>query len=314
MLIEFLKSRLTLEIWFPLALFFFCGTAAAQTAFEITPDVDRLIRSGLYDMYMCDFNSADQKFDDLIHRFPEHPIGYMYKAEVVWWKALRAKNNRSLSDAFERYTERAIEKGQTLVKKNPSDFYGTLYLASAYGNLTRFRVTVTKSYWGAMRAGMKGNEYNKAACALKEGYVDCLIGMGAYNYFTGSLPAVIKPFAWMLGARGDKDEGLKQLELAAQKGEYGQAEAKIVLLGVYYNEKRFEAYKNSLISLVDEYPANHVFYMWLADFYISQKNPEEGIRFFTELIKRGSESSRTKISMEHAQSERGRLEKMKAAG
>ncbi|MEW5978532.1 MAG: hypothetical protein AB1898_22275 [Acidobacteriota bacterium] len=283
------------------------GSLAGQTPFALTPDVDRIIRSGLDHMYHLDLQAADRQFDELVRRFPDHPIGYMYKAELVWWQALRDKNNKKLQDRFDEYTDKAIDAGNALIKKSPGDFHGHLYLASAYGNRTRFKVTVTKSYFGAMRSGMKGNDQNQQACALRPNYVDCLIGIGAYNYFAGSLPAVIKPFAWMLGARGDREQGLKQLELAAAKGEYGQTEAKIVLLGVYYNEKRFDDYHRLLTALIDQYPSNHVFYMWLADFFINQQKLDEGIQYFSNLIKKGH-SQGIKISLDYANREKSRLE------
>jgi tetratricopeptide (TPR) repeat protein len=280
----------------------------AQRQFEMTPEVDRLIRVGLNDMYNYDLNAADKKFDELIRRFPVHPIGYTHKAMVVWWKALCDRKNKILEETFDRYIDEAIVKGQAILNKNQNDFYARLYTAAAYGNRTRFKATITRSYLAALRSGLKGHEHNKAALALRKDYIDCLIGTGAYNYFTGSLPIVIKPFAWMIGARGDKDKGIAQLELAAQKGEYGQTEAKTVLLGIYFNEKRFEDYKEMLISLIDQYPANPVYYVKLADFFIDQKKLDEGIQFFSELVKRGSNQAGLKISKEYASYEKGRLE------
>jgi hypothetical protein len=264
-------------------------------------------------MYHYDLNAADKKFDELIRRFPEHPIGYMHRAMVIWWRALCDRKNKSLEEAFDRYIDEAIAKGQAILNKDQNDFYARLYTAASYGNRTRFKATITRNYFGALRSGLKGHEHNKEASALRKDYADCLIGTGAYNYFTGSLPVVIKPFAWMIGARGDKDKGIAQLELAAQKGEYGQTEAKTVLLGIYFNEKRFEDYKELLINLVNQYPANPVFYLKLADFFIDQKNLDEGIQFFSELVKSGSNQAGLKIFKEYASYEKGRLELEKKA-
>ena len=95
--------------------------AHAQTQFEITPEVDRLLRNGLNKMYRYDLKEADESFDELVRRFPEHPIGYMHKAEVVWWHALRDNKNPKLEADFERYTDLAINKGDNLLKKNPKE-------------------------------------------------------------------------------------------------------------------------------------------------------------------------------------------------
>jgi tetratricopeptide (TPR) repeat protein len=290
--------------------------AHAQTQFEITPEVDRLLRNGLNKMYSYDLQEADESFDELVRRFPDHPIGYMHKAEAVWWHALRDNKNEKLETAFEQYTELAINRGHSLLKKNPKDFYALLYVAAAYANRTRYNAYIKKSYYQAMRAGMKGYDFVGPAQTLRPKYVDCLIGTGAYNYFAGSLPAFIKIFSWMFTQGGDKGKGIQQLELAAQKGEYGQTAAKMVLLGVYYNEKRFEDYQRLISELIEQFPTNPVFVMWLADFHIRQRNLDEGNQRLTLLLDKAKTASRSKLSLAQIHYEKGRvlLEKKSADG
>jgi hypothetical protein len=295
-------------------LFSSAPVAHAQTQFEFTPEIDRVLRSGLNQMYRYDLQEADESFDVLVRRFPEHPIGYMHKAEVIWWHALRDNKNLTLEADFERYTEIAINKGHYLLKKNPKDFYALLYVAGAYGNRTRYHVYINKSYYRAMRAGIKGYDFISPAHELRPDYKDCLIGTGAYNYFAGSIPTLIKIFAWMFTQGGDKEKGIQQLELAAQKGEYGQIVAKMVLLGVYYNEKRFEDYQRLTLELIEEFPTNPVFVMWLADFYVRQGKRDDGDQQLTLLLDKGKTASRSKLSLAQIHYERGRLLLEKKSG
>ena len=87
------SSELDLLTWSLIVVLFLLFSSAriahAQTQFDFTPEIDRLMRSGLNKMYSYDLKEADESFDELVRRFPEHPIGYMHKAEVVWWHALR---------------------------------------------------------------------------------------------------------------------------------------------------------------------------------------------------------------------------------
>ena len=281
--------------------------AHAQTQFEITPEVDRLLRNGLNKMYSYNLREADESFDELVRRFPDHPIGYMHKAEVVWWHALRDNKNEKLETAFEQYTDRAINKGHSLLKKNPNDFYALLYVAGAYGNRTRYNAYVNKSYYRAMRAGIKGYDFVRPAQALRPNYVDCLIGTGTYNYFAGSIPTLMKIFAWMFTQGGDKEKGIQQLELAAHKGEYGQIAARMVLLGVYYNEKRFDDYQRLTSVLIDQFPTNPVFVTWLADFHIRQRRLEEGNQKLAFLLDRVKTAPGSKLSLAQIHYEKGRV-------
>jgi hypothetical protein len=78
-------------------------------------------------MYSYDLNAADKKFDELIRHFPEHPIGYTHKAMVVWWRALCDTKNKSLEEAFDRYIDEAIAKGQSILNKDQYDFCPALH-------------------------------------------------------------------------------------------------------------------------------------------------------------------------------------------
>jgi predicted Zn-dependent protease len=307
------SCRLGLLLSLGLVLFQSSLAAQVRPPLEITPELDKLLNTALAEMYRYELDSADQKFDELVRQFPDHPIGYMHKAEVVWWRALRDNKNRSLQSTFERYTEEAISKGDRLTKQNPKEFYAFLYTAGAYGNRTRYHVYITRKYYPAMRAGMRGYDYIKSAYKLRNSYVDCLIGIGAYNYFAGALPAVIKIFAWMFAEGGDKDKGIEQLQAAAQKGEYGQTAAKMVLLGAFYNEKRFDEYRHLLISLIEQFPTNPVFITWLADFYQRQNKPAEGVASLNDLLHQSNNDIRGALATAQLQFEKARLELEKRA-
>ncbi len=269
-------------------LLLFCPVAAkgqSKAFFYGDAKADALIWQGLRLSYNLEYVSADRVWDELIRMYPEHPAGYVYKAALVWWKCTGDRQNESLHTLFDSLTKLAIQKGTTWIEKNPNDKQGFAYLASAYGNASRFNVTVTHSYLAALRNGKKAMKYIEIAHQLDPNFYDTYVGLGAYNYFTGALPGVIKPFAWLLGARGNKDEGIKQLLMAAEKGEYARTEAKIVLLSVYYSERRWDDYQQLLESLMEQFPQNNILYMWATNNYIGMKRWDQGIAFFSKLEK-----------------------------
>ena len=287
-----------LGLWLP---------AAAQGLLETHPDLGRQLREGLQLLYGYDLDRADRVFSQMVIDHPDRSIGYVYRAEIFWWKALLDKRNKRLARSFERYTNQAIDKGKALLKKDEGDFYAWLYLAKAHANRSRFKVTVTRSYLGAMLAGLRGRYHNQQAAELRPGYIDCLIGIGGFNYFSGALPAVIKPFAFLIGVRGDREEGLRQLETVAQKGEYGQTTAKIVLLGVYYSERRFDDYSDLLFRMIDQFPSNPVFYEWLANDFIHRKRVDEGICLFNRWIEEANGDGAPGRPLEFLEKQRDRL-------
>ena len=269
---------------FPQTTGYFYGDAKA----------DAIIRHGLPLSYNLEYAAAGKAWDELIQLYPEHPAGYVYKAALIWWQAVEDRQNKNLEDQFDTLTKTALEKGMSWLQKNPRDKLALAYVASAYGNATRFDATVTRSYYSALRNGQKGHKYVMMAHDIDNNFYDTYIGLGSYNYFTGALPAVIKPFAWLLGARGNREEGIRQLLLASEKGEYAQTEAKVVLLSVYFSEKRWDDYERLLQALMKEYPQNHVFYMWASNYFIMSRRWDKGIAVF--------KSVESLISSDHSES------------
>src|SRR5207237_6150185 len=108
-----------------------------------------------------------------------------------------------------------------------------------YGSYARFQVTQKEAYFGALRAGLRAHDYSEQVFALDKDYYDIYVGLGAFNYFTGTLPAVIKPFAWLFGASGDKNVGVDQLQTAIQKARYSRTEARIVYYSALLSNKEY---------------------------------------------------------------------------
>ena len=288
-----------LGLWFP---------AVAEGHLETHTDLARELREGLQFLYQFNLDRADGVFAQMVEDHPSRPIGYVHRGEIFWWKALLDKRNKQLGRSFEQYTTQAIDKGKALLKKDPEDFYAWFYVAKAYANRSRFKVTVTQSYLGVILAGLKGKYYSMQAAVLRPDHIDCLIGIGGFNYFSGALPTVIKPFAFLIGARGDQEEGVRQLETVAQKGEYGQTTAKIALLGVYYSESRHGDYRDLLFHMIDQFPSNPVFYEWLGNFFIERKQSDDGIRVLNRWIKGAGRDGAPRRPLEFLEKQRDRLQ------
>lgn len=285
------------------------GLPAEDRGFlETHPELGLQLREGLQLLYRYDLEQAERVFARMVKDHPDRPIGYVYLGEIFWWKALLDKRNKQLARSFEKHTRRAIHKGKALLKKHDTDFYARIYLAKAYANRSRYKVTVTGSYLSAMLAGLKGRYHNALAAELRPDYIDCLIGIGGFNYFSGALPAVIKPFAFLIGARGDRELGLRQLETVAEKGEYGRTTAKIVLLGVYYSERRYHDYSDLLFRMIEQFPSNPVFYTWLGDAFVQRKQVEEGIGVFNRWIEEAGRDGAPRRPLKFLEIEKDKLE------
>src|SRR5262245_2297094 len=269
---------------------------------------DQLIRGSMRANYDLQFEQSRKLRQKLQEKYPDHPAGYPLSAESYWWEAQADPKNKEGEQRYDAAQKSAAEKGVEALKH---DTYARIellsYLASSYGSLARFQVTRKSAYLSALRAGMKALRYARQVHEMDPQYYDVYTGLGAYNYFTATLPAVIKPFAFLIGVRGEKELGFEQLHIAMEKSRHSQTEAKIVYYSVLLEEKRYADALRLLEELMKEFPDNFVFYDWASSLFEMQHKHADGIQYFGSLADRQLERSTTlakhalisKASLEH---------------
>jgi hypothetical protein len=109
------------------------------------------------------------------------------------------------------------------------------------------------------------------------------VGIGAYNYFTGKIPGILKPFAFLLGARGDATLGLQQIRTVIEKGRYARTEGKIVLFTALMKDGAYAESFRVLQGLMTDYPENTALYAWVTQWYVDQEKEADGIAYFEKL-------------------------------
>src|SRR5207253_6287962 len=73
---------------------------------------------------------------------------------------------------------------------------------------------------GTARAGVRAREHLFRAVQLDPELADAYTGLGLYNYYVDTLSAIAKILRFFMGIPGgSKREGMRQLELAMEKGE-----------------------------------------------------------------------------------------------
>src|SRR5215471_79894 len=254
---------------------------ATGNALYDDPVADRLIRTAMETTYQLRLTEARAAARELQERYPDHPARFLIMRETYWWEAQGDPENEKIEEAYYRAQEIAQKKAESAVnagKYAPAEV--TAYLASAHGSYARFEVTQKGSHYHALRAGLRAHKYAEQVYALDKNYYDIYVGLGAFNYFAGTLPSVIKPFAWLLGAHGDKNLGVEQLRTAMEKARYSRTEARIVYYTALLSNKEFASAFPVLEGLMTDYPDNFVLYGWASEWFREQKKNSEGVQYF----------------------------------
>lgn len=272
------------------------------------PAADRLIRETLGATYSLQFARARASSKLLQERHPDHPAGYNLMAETFWWEAQTDPGNEAVERAYLQANELAQQRAEAALKAGKYARSELLSgMASAHASYARFQITQKNAYLNALRAGLRARTFGDEARQLDPENPDLLVGAGAYNYFTGALPAAIRPFAIAIGLRGDKDLGRRQLQTAVERSRYANTEARIVLYTALTEDSQFQDSFPVLEKMIAEFPDNHVFFLWASDWFARQGRLADGAAYFERLYER--QAKRAPVVGGYALLEKAQLQK-----
>ncbi|HLH32563.1 MAG TPA: GtrA family protein [Terriglobia bacterium] len=267
---------------------------------------DRLIRTATESTYMLHLSDARTAAHDLQRKYPDHPAGFLIEAETFWWEAQEDPGNKKIENDYYRAQNVAQQKAERAVQA--AKYYKPellAYLASAYASYARFQVTQKDSYFTALRAGLKAHDYAEQVYALDKNYYDIYVGLAAFNYFSGTLPSMIRPFAWLFGANGEKSVGINQFQTAMEKARYSRTEARIVYYSALLSNDEYAGAFPILEKLIADYPDNFVLYDWAEEWFHEQKK-WEGSTYFEQIYEK--QARRSPLMAQYALLEKASLQ------
>ena len=268
---------------------------------------DALVRSATQSTYMLRLTDARAATHELERRYPDHPAGYVLETETYWWEAQEDPGNSKIEDSYYRAQQVAREKAEQALQA--AKYYKPellAYLASAYGSYARFQITQKGVSLGSIRAGLKAHDYAVQTYELDKNYYDIYVGLGAYNYFAGTLPPMIKPFAWLIGAKGDKDLGISQMQTGIEKARYSGTQARIVYYSALLSNKEYASAFPILEKLTVDYPDNFVLDDWAEIWFQQQKKLSDGIEYFERAYEK--QAGRSPLMAQYALLDKGDLQ------
>ncbi len=289
------------------------------------PVADRMIRDATEATYDLRLPEARKIARAVQARYPEHPVGFVLEAETYWWEAQADRGNVSIEEDYYEAQKTALEIADRALDSGDYPRIEILsYLAAADGSYARFQITQKEAFFSALRAGLRAHGYAKQVHALDPEFYDVYVGLGAFNYFTGSLPAILKPFAFIIGARGDRETGIDQLRIARERGRYSRTEARVVSYTTFLEDGQMGVAFELLEGLRRDYPTNYVFFDWVTDWFLRQGRTFGAMDYFEQAAAQDREvrpvvakwALLEKARLQHAISRpgaaRGTIERIKA--
>lgn len=262
-----------------LALIAFLGLSLASRAADVTfsaPPLDHGFRL----LYNLDFDRAHGIFAQWEQSHPDDPMGPTADAAGVLFSEFhrlgvleaqfftddkKFENRQKLTpDPSTRAKfDAAIQKAQTLARariaKAPKDRDALLALTLTNGLEADYAALIEKRNVASLRYTKESTAWGEQTLAADPDCYDAHIAGGISKYLIGSMAAPVRWLVRLGGVSGDKQAGVKELKLVADRGHYLAPFANILLAIAYVRDHDNQHAKELLASLRDQFPANPLF-------------------------------------------------------
>ena len=300
------SARTSFVCW--LALMLLPGTcgwaqagASAPAAQEEQAAEFETARRGLDALMNGEPDTAIQIFRDIQTKDPESPLGDLLVADAVWWKIYYATGNLINPDVFDvvnsdttpydaqfdAQVDSVIQKAKARIAAGQDVPRNELYLGMAYGLEARL-TGMRGDDLATARAGKKMRATLLDAIAKDPDLNDAYLGVGIYNYFVDTLPAIVKLIRWFIGLPGgSREEGLRQIERTATRGDLARAESQFYLAKDYSRpyEHQYQKSLELFQQLAREYPRSGLWKILTGSLEIRLGHTAEGEALYREVLK-----------------------------
>jgi tetratricopeptide (TPR) repeat protein len=292
------------------------GLALGQTQDKgaaLPPDVIQLRAEANAASYNIDYATARAKYQEIRKRLPYHPAGDLYLATVTWLEHLYKSRRLQTSlyrdrssfyagadkakeetegDAVDPAVDRAFRdlmaqaktKSLALVARDRNDADALYFLGAVYGVMAGYEASTARKFFTALRNGSRSVDAHKKVLKLEPDYYDAYISVGMYDYVLGNLPFAYKAIVAITGHRGNKERGIKRLQTVIEKDAATSDGARVLLLAVYQNEKRYHDTLDILEYLSAKYPRNYLVKLEKAYTLVTLKRTQDAYEAFENLL------------------------------
>jgi len=231
-------------------------------------------------LYNLDFDEAHQVFVSWQREHPRDPVGPTAEAagllfsefhrlgvlESQFYADDKSFLNREkvvpdpgVRDGFNAALGRAQAEAATRLATSPKDRDALFAMTLSSGLQADYAAMIEKRNLPSLRYTREANDWASKLLAVDPNCYDAHVATGFSKYIIGSMAA---PMRWIMrlgGIAGDKKEGMAELQLTADHGQYLGPFARILLAIAYVRDKDSIRARGVLTALRDEFPKNPLF-------------------------------------------------------
>ena len=252
------------------------GAVAAVDTVSSAASLDR----GFSLLYNLDFAGAHQVFLSWQQLHPDNPVGpvcdaagflfsefnrlgvlesQFYADDKTFDARKKLAPDTAVRDRFYAALAQADSRGRSRLMKDPKDRDALFALTLSSGLKADYAGLIEKRNLASLHYTKEATVWAEQLLAVDPDCFDAHLATGVSQYIIGSMAAPIRWLVRLGGVSGDKQKGIAELQLTAQRGHYLAPFARILLAIAYVRDKDKARARDLLVSLRDEFPHNSLF-------------------------------------------------------
>jgi tetratricopeptide repeat protein len=238
------------------------------------------VDSGFRQMYNLQFDEAHQTFAAFKRDHPKDPMGSVSNAAAYLFaefdrlnilhseffvedSMFRHRPKVTADPAIRKAFDDEIAKTQQLVDEilasSPRDTDAMFVKIMALGLRADFIALIDRHYLDSLNVLKSSRATAEQLLKIEPAYYDAYLAVGVENYMLSLKAAPIRWFLQMNGAETDRDRGIQNLRLTAEKGHYLSPYARLLLAVAALRNKDKTQAREILSKLVTEFPHNRLY-------------------------------------------------------
>jgi tetratricopeptide (TPR) repeat protein len=201
--------------------------------------VRSLILQGMDFSFNNRFEEAKQVFDQLMEQYPQHPVGYFYKAATIQARMLDEEDYRQEEEFYE-LAERTIQLSDSLKKVGTDNSWIYFYKGSAF--LYRSFMKMKQGSWfSAFKDASRGVKILEEAVSRDSLLYDAYLGIGSFKYWKSTKAEFL---LWLPFISDQREQGISLIYRAIEKGDFVKYVGRDQLVWILMDKKDYaEAFR-----------------------------------------------------------------------
>jgi tetratricopeptide (TPR) repeat protein len=296
----------------------------------VSATVAQTVSKGFEHFYNLEYDESIREFQAQIAREPQNPNAYNHLAQAVLYREMfragaleselvsgsnpfiRRERVHASAEAEKQFNDsiaKSMSLSQARITANPKDTAALYAQGVAHGLRANYNFLVRKAWMDALKDATAARKLHNQVVALDPNFIDAKLVQGVHDYIVGSLPWHWKMLGFIAGFRGDREEGIRTLQLVGQKGDLNKFDAQVLLAAIYRRERRPLDAIPLLKPLTERFPRNYLFRLEAVQMYSDAGDKNNALKVLDEVekLKRVGTSGFATLPMEKIYFYRGNL-------